>query len=542
MLQEYLLRVRQIAIAIVCAALAAAGELPTVRINASRLMNDIRYLSSPELGGRGTGTPGLDKAASWIAEEFARAGLKPVARDGYLQRFPITLNAVRGDNNFLRCEGCGERGTFELDADFVPLSFTGIGTANSSLVFAGYGITAPEYDYDDYAGIDARGKIVIILRHEPREYEDSDAFEGRVYTEHAQLLRKLLNAQDHGAAAVLFVSDMANHSGADTLEPVTPLAAPGRGDIPFVHVKASLVESWFAMAGRSFASAQAAIDQELRPHSFAFPETLRVTVSADVQSDQRMVANVAGYVPGTTPEYVILGAHYDHLGLGEQYSMAPDSAGTTHPGADDNASGTAAVVSLARWFASQPPMKRGVLFLAFAGEEIGLVGASQYTANPLLPLHDAAAMFNMDMIGRLRDRRLMVGGTATAGEFRPVLQAVGTKFPLELQMDENAVYGSSDHVAFTARQIPVLFFFTGLHADYHRPTDIVERIDRKGTVSVVELIGTVAGTLIQQPDRPRFAFWQRSERTAGRKNIPGVAPGVEEDSDESSVLFSRPGP
>jgi hypothetical protein len=389
-------------------------------------------------------------------------------------------------------------------------------------VFAGYGITAPEYGYDDYEGVDARGKIVIVLRHEPLEYESSSLFEGRVYSEHSQLFRKARNALEHGAAGVLFINDTANHSGGDTLEALTTLPSPGSAGMPFVQVRSEVIAKWFAHAARDFAETQRAIDQNKRPASFAFPESMQVSLRADVRSRQKEVANVVGYLPGETPEYVIIGAHYDHLGLGEQYSMAPDQSGTIHPGADDNASGTAGVLGLARWFASQPKMKRGILFIAFAGEEIGLLGSSHYTSAPLLPLRNAVAMINLDMVGRLRDHKLTVGGTSSGDGLRALVESAGRRAGLELQTDDAAVYGSSDHTTFKAKMVPVLFFFTGLHADYHRPTDTPDRIDPKATAQVVEVAGAVARELAQRPARISFAGAMPRTPETAQRNAPGA--------------------
>jgi hypothetical protein len=401
------------------------------------------------------------------------------------------------------------------------MNLSGSGSAAGAAVFAGYGITADEYGYDDYSDVDVRGRIAVILRHEPQEYENSSVFEGRVYTEHSQMFRKALNARAHGAIGVLFVNDSANHSGPENLERLTALPSPGAVGIPFVQVSAAIVERWFEAAGRNFADAQASIDRDLQPQSFEFPSTMQFSVRADISSEQKPVANVAAYLPGLTDEYVVVGAHYDHLGHGEQYSLAPEQTGTLHPGADDNASGTAALLSLARWFSSQPKMKRGILFLAFAGEEIGLLGSTWYTTHPLLPLEKAVAMINMDMIGRLRDRKLTVGGTSSGNGLRNLVSSSGKGFPFELLMDDLAVYGSSDHTTFKARGIPVLFFFTGLHSDYHRPTDTADRIDAKATAQVVNLVGSVTARIAQLTER--IAFVRTHTRAAAPKSSPGIS-------------------
>jgi Zn-dependent M28 family amino/carboxypeptidase len=234
-----------------------------------------------------------------------------------------------------------------------------------------------------------------------------------------------------------------------------------------------------------------------------FPD-IRLRLRTAVTNTQLPVFNVAGYLPGTTDEYVVIGAHYDHLGLGEQYSLAQEKTGTVHPGADDNASGTAGMLAIARWLAAQPTMRRGVLFLAFSGEEIGLLGSTHYTAHPLLPIERAVAMLNMDMIGRMRDRKLTVGGASSGAGLRVMLEHLGERFSLDLQMGEDAVYGSSDHTAFKARSIPVLFFFTGLHGDYHRPTDTADKVDVKAAARVAEFAGAVALNLAQRSERLAF--------------------------------------
>jgi hypothetical protein len=210
-------------------------------------------------------------------------------------------------------------------------------------------------------------------------------------------------------------------------------------------------------------------------------------------------------VPGSTDEYIVIGAHYDHLGLGEQYSMAPSEAGTVHPGADDNASGTAGVIELARWFSTQPKPKRGVLFLAFAGEELGLLGSSYYVNHPDLPLDKAVAMINMDMIGRIREGKVFVGGTGSGTTLKADIEKVVAKYPtLHLDFSDVGGYGSSDHTSFTTKQVPVLFFFSGLHSDYHKPSDTWDKIDAPDAAMLLSLVSDVAASLIDTPERPGF--------------------------------------
>ena len=317
-----------------------------------------------------------------------------------------------------------------------------------------------------------------MLRHEPQEFDDKSVFDGKVYTAHSQTFSKAVNAKMHGAKAVLLVNDVAAHpNDNDQLEKFGTTAGPANAGIEFGQVKAELAGKWLALAGKDLASVEAAIDKDLHPQSFALPATLHLEVDIDIRREVKTVHNVGAYLPGETSEYVIVGAHYDHLGLGEQFSMAPSLVGTVHPGADDNASGTAGVMELAHWFSREPKHARGILFLTFAGEELGLLGSSYYVNHPALPLNQAVAMINMDMIGRIRDRKVYVGGVGTGTTFAELLKEVGPHHDFEADVTERAGYGSSDHTSFTTKQVPVLFFFSGLHADYHKPSDTWDKID-----------------------------------------------------------------
>ena len=405
-------------------ALLASSLFGFGEIDAHRYIADIKYLTSKQLKGRASGSPELDKAAQYIAKEFHKAGLRPLNGSSYLQPFAVSVKATMGPKNRFGYALNGHLTELNAGESFTPFSLSSSASVRGKVVFAGYGITAPEYNYDDYAGVDARGKIVLLLRHEPQEFESNSVFEGRVYTEHSQLFSKALNARAHGAIAILYVNDTANH-GSDLLEKFVSLPGPADAGIPFVQISSEHVDRWFFSAGKNFKATQEDIDRTLSSKSFELPEDLIVDMNTDVQHTSRDVSNVVGYVPGATDEYVIIGAHYDHLGLGEQYSLAPEKVGTIHPGADDNASGARAVLALARYFASHPKPARGILFIAFAGEELGLLGSTHYVNHPSLPLNRAALMINMDMIGRIRDRKVMVGGAPEGSPFRRILETLG---------------------------------------------------------------------------------------------------------------------
>lgn len=485
--------------------LVACG-LIAAEFSSNEYVGYVRYLASEDMKGRATGSPELERAAAFISDKFRSMNLKPLHGDSYYQNFEVTTSARLGtQNEFSYNLDEHRKRTLKFQKDFAPLNLSTAGSVSGQVVFAGYGITAPEYNYDDYAGLDVKNKIVLLLRHEPQELDDKSVFDGKVYTAHAQIFSKATNAKIHGAKAVLMVNDVAAHSNdADELEKFGATAGPANAGIEFVQVKADAVDKWFELAGKKLETIETDIDKGLHPRSFALPDSLRVDLNVDIKRDVKTVHNVGGYLPGETDEYVIVGAHYDHLGLGEQFSLAPSLAGTVHPGADDNASGTAGVLELAHWFSQAPKHKRGVLFLTFAGEELGLLGSSFYVNHPELPLDKAVAMINMDMIGRTRDHKVYVGGVGTGTTFAALLKEATAQHSFQADLSEKAGYGSSDHTSFTTKQMPVLFFFSGLHSDYHKPSDTWDKIDGPATAQLLSMISDVVDHLASDPARPQF--------------------------------------
>jgi hypothetical protein len=257
------------------------------------------------------------------------------------------------------------------------------------------------------------------------------------------------------------------------------------------------------------------IDRALKPHSFDLQPEASATVAVDLKQEKRTAHNVVGYWPGQTDEYVILGAHYDHLGVGQQNSLAPSKIGEIHPGADDNASGTAGVIELARRAAAAGTYRRGFLFLCFAGEEEGLLGSAYYAAHPLKPLSNAVAMINMDMIGRLRNNKLYVGGVATGSTFKALVDHATEHAGFQADQSEIGGYGASDHTSFTARQVPTLFFFSGLHSDYHKPSDTWDKIDAKDAVRVLAEVSEISTALADASDRPQFVRVAETPHSGG---------------------------
>jgi aminopeptidase YwaD len=458
-------------------------------VNPDLYLAHVRYLASPELKGRATGSPELEKAAHYIAGQFRSFGLKPVEL-----AFPVALGAHLSRKNQLKFKEPGESRTLASGKDFLPLSFSSSGELHSTVVFAGFGITDKKEDYDDYAGLDVTGKFVLILRHEPKENPHKD---------HVPFADKAVNAKMHGARGVILVNDTDRHDGTpDDLGKLSESPGPKNAGVLVVRVKSDIAESWLKAEGRDLRAISKQIDQDGRPRSFALSK-LSIDLSVDVRVETKIVHNVSAYLPGTTDEYIVVGAHYDHLGLGDEHSLAPSQIGTIHPGADDNASGTAGVIELARWATKLPKQKRGILFLTFAGEELGLLGSEWYVNHPTLPLEKAVAMINMDMIGRIRDGKVFLSGTGTGSTFPKLVEEVKPPPPLQIDMAEKAGYGSSDHTSFTTKNVPVLFFFSGLHADYHKPSDTADKID---SASAAKLLDYIAGliTHLETDPKPQF--------------------------------------
>ncbi len=497
---------RRITVGGVLAALPVIAALAVTPydITPEAYLAHIKFLASPDLKGRLTGTPELNKAADYIAGQFSKAGLQP-SGESYFQDFKVTARTGLSDADTLTLYAGGQSKELKQGTDFAPLNLSGNGKASGAIVFAGYGITAPEYHYDDYSGVDVRDRIVIVLRHEPQENDEKSAFAGKNLTEHALFSSKIVNAKLHGAKAVLIVNDLPNHAGNnDVLEQFEPLMATEDYGILVDQVSVQTVDELLAASQESLGKVIGEIDRALTPHSFALQPEETAGVSVGLKQEKRAVHNVAAYWPGQTEEYVILGAHYDHLGLGQQNSLAPSQMGTIHPGADDNASGTAGVIELARHAAAAGRHRRGFLFLCFAGEEEGLLGSAYYAAHPLRPLTNAVAMINMDMIGRVRDHKVYIGGVATGSTFKTLVERATEHAGFQGDQSETGGYGASDHTSFTAKQVPTLFFFSGLHSDYHKPGDTWEKINAKDAVSVLGEVSEIATVLADAADRPQF--------------------------------------
>ncbi|HME99958.1 MAG TPA: M28 family peptidase [Terriglobia bacterium] len=495
--------------------LSSLVALPTARppaevvsdLSAARYFEQVKFLSSDEMKGRGDGSPELDKAADYIASQFRTFGLRPMGDDNtYFQKFQLTTGAVLGPNNELELNG----DKLKINQDFVPITFSDTASFDGALVFVGYGITAPELHYDDYEGISANGKIVVVLRHEPQESDPHSPFEGTNFTRHASFVNKAINAKQHGAQGIVFITDL-NHED-EQVGSATRTEETDDLGIPAVHAKRAPLLGLFKAAGKDVAAIQKKIDGDLKPQSFDLPDS-RVHISTDVVRTRKTVRNVLAGIPGSDPalkdEWVVVGAHYDHLGLGDRNSLAPSQIGQIHHGADDNASGTSGVLEIARLAAkNKSQWKRSVLLITFAGEELGLLGSSQFVNHPTVPLNNVIGMINMDMIGRINNDRLFVGGVGTSPNFKPWLEEFNQTVHLQLDYSDSG-YGASDHMSFNSKKIPVLFFFSGLHTDYHKPTDTYDKINAAGAVKVLSLVYMMADRMGSEPKRLEYTEVQQ---------------------------------
>lgn len=560
------------------AAAAAAAE--------GRLKASVTYLAGDELEGRGVGTAGLDKAANYLAGQFSRLGLKTDLFQGTpFQEFDVTLSAEMGPterNALAFVRGQANSVVLQLGKDFTPLAVGGSKAFAGPLVFAGYGITARDlkrgedtFTYDDFAGLDVKGKVVIILRKEPQQGDEQSPFSGKQTTQHAYFARKLHNAADHGAAAVIVVNDgpelaarreesgkllaaaleslvtdreklAAQKSGeaeytslvekiGKTATEVTELSQQVRSTdetlLPFAGAgestthrdlavlfcsRVAIDQVLHSVGGKSLTALEAAIDANLEPQSFELPGW-QAMGETSVLEKKATVKNVVAVLEGEGPladETIVIGAHYDHLGRGGSGSLAPWTT-DIHNGADDNASGTATLIEVAQRLASASARpRRRIVFIAFTGEEGGLWGSAHYCREPRFPLEKTIAMFNLDMVGRLADDKLAIYGTGTATEFDALVDRLAGEQNFKLTKHAGG-YGPSDHHSFYAKKIPVLHFFTGTHTDYHRPSDDSEKLNITGMRRVADLLVDVIQATDSSAQRPTYVEIRRIETLAG---------------------------
>jgi hypothetical protein len=508
-----------------------------------RLQNDLTYLSSDALAGRDVGTEGIAQAGEFIAKRFADLGLETDKFDGGpFQEFAIPGPAALGapENNRLAFSGEGLP-PLKLQENYCPLSLGSSGKFEGEVVFVGFGITAPEFEYDDYAGMDVEGKVVIVLRREPQQSDPKSRFNGTQNSEYAYFTAKELNASLHKVAALILVNDTesAESGTGDRIMQVSEAgAALAKSKVPTIFCSRSVIDPLVKKStGKSLSELQSEIDSSGTPKSVALKD-LRATGEVLIASKDLVARNVIGYLPGKgalAEEYVVVGAHYDHVGMGGAGSLAPGTM-EVHNGADDNGSGTTTLLEVARHLSvDQSESRRGLIFIAFSGEEKGLLGSKHYVRSPRWPLENTVTMVNMDMVGRLTEDSLTVYGTGTAEGFDPLMDKLNevSKFRLDKQA---AGFGPSDHSSFYEFNIPVFHFFTGLHNDYHRPSDDFDKVNVEGMQRIAGMVNQLVVELATQPVRPKLLKIS-DIADVGRANArPRVTLGIQMDTSAEAVV------
>jgi aminopeptidase YwaD len=541
------------------AALDKATNGGATQISAERIIRHIQFLASDKLQGRRTGTPAADEAAAYIAKEFQSYGLKP-ASAGFLEPFDFVAGVKLGSQTTFRVTDSTGGRELKVGDEFMPLAFSASDVAEGDVVFVQFGISAPELQYDNYKDVDVKGKIVMILRGSP----DGDNPHGRFadFTQPGlEIQNKTLKAREKGARGIIFISEEKNFSD-DRLSRLRHDLNFLDAGIPAVVVSSRAGNAILGGQGPSQSKDEQPKKDDIdRLKSSSSPVALNgvsVRFKTDVVRITGKSANVAGLLKGSDPrlsnEYVVVGAHYDHLGLGGPESLAAKPEGEIHHGADDNASGTSGLLELARSLAAERVKpKRTIVFVAFSGEELGLLGSGAYTKKPAAPLAQTVAMVNMDMIGRLRQGSLFIGGVGTSPAWKPLIDKLnhaeapaaaagngsGSRFQLSFGQDG---FGPSDHQSFYVRDVPVLFFFTGTHDDYHKPTDTAEKINAEGERQVVEFVREAAVAVANEPERIAFTKVKTESKPTGRgfRVYLGTVPNYSDQSDGMKLDGVRP--
>jgi Tol biopolymer transport system component len=517
-------------------------------ITEADLRREAQWLANPARDGRMTGTAGAKAAADWLADYFRQAGLQSLNEDFAM---PFQFNAgerVLADKTRLEISTSASRPLrARLNQDFRPLPFSESGEASGEVVFAGYGLVAPGDHgarYDSYAGLDIKGKIVLILRYVPENVEQARRAQLNRY---AGLRYKAMLARERGAKAVL-VATGPNSPHAGELVPLTSDFTNSASGIISASINGKTADALFSSSGETLKALQTALDNE-NPHvksTFALPK-VKATLACGVEHLRKNDVNVVAYLPpgGTSTsntehgtsnieptsaegssqsEYIVVGAHYDHLGHGGSSSL--DRAGEEnqiHPGADDNASGVAWVMELAATLTGEraehpEKFRRGVIFACWSGEEIGLIGSAAFCEHPPVPLDKVVAYVNADMVGRMRDNKLSLQGVGSSHAWRRLIEKrnVAAGFNVALQDDP---YLPTDVTSFYTKNVPVLNFFTGGHEDYHRPTDTADKLNYKDLARITKFTRDIVLDLAQSGERPDLAKVEGTNQTGGGREM-----------------------
>lgn len=475
-------------------------------ISKEEIFQHIKYLSSDDLEGRFPGTAGDSLTDSYLTNEFTKYNLTPAGENGYLQPFEIYTHVrLSGENKFQIISNGAEQ-NYNVEEDFLPLGFSGNGIAQGELVFLGYGISAPEQNYDDYKDkdgndIDIANKIIVIMKDSPG---GTDAH-NNPFEKYEQARFKTLNARDGNAKGIILISGP--NAGDDKVSKMRYDNVLQNEGIPVINCKREIIENIFKEKGLDLSAIQNKIDSTKQPDSFVLND-VDVVIETNVEPVKVMTENIIGFLEGNDPvlknEVIVIGAHKDHLGYGLYGSLYSGNDKQIHNGADDNASGTAGILELAQKISSEKnDLKRSILFICIGAEEAGLIGSAYFTKSKLFEEKNIVAMLNMDMIGRLSDNKLIIYGTGTSSVWNPLVDSINNSFNFNVTKIPDG-FGPSDHASFYAKNIPVLHFFTGTHKDYHSPTDDYDKINSEGQAEVLNMVYDIAMTLDEMENKPDF--------------------------------------
>lgn len=481
-----------------------------------RITYGIKYMASDEMGGRQPGTPGIKLCEDYIVQEYKKAGLKPLEDGTYFQEMEVRgSRGLDKDKTSLTITGPDGDQTLELGKDYQQLMGGGGFDVSGGLVFIGYGINAEKLNYNEYADLDVKDKVVVLIRMEPQQDKADSVFDGKDPSNYASARTKARAALAGGAAAILMVND----SGTAPSDEQDDLISPDRFGttmMPFAQIKRSVVDKILAKSPlvapngdklTNISAVEKLIDSSLEPISQEM-EGWSAKMKGGFKQNMIKTSNIVGIIEGEGPnadETIVIGGHYDHLGTGDYGSRASaEQRGQIHNGADDNATGTEAVIELARRFqASGKKPGRRLVFICFTAEEMGLLGAQHYVQNPIFPLEKTVVMINFDMIGWLRDDKLTLYGWNTSEQLAPVFDKANEGIDLDLFRPERG-FGGSDHLPFNARRIPNTFIHTGTNAVYHTPDDDFEAINCEGALRVIDYSENVIQGLASMEKPPVF--------------------------------------
>jgi hypothetical protein len=512
----------------------------------------VETLASPRLEGRLAGSNGERLASEYIVAELQKIGAKPLSgRQDFRLPFEFTAGTKDGGSkislSFAPKNGViggavfgGVNGRSPVRA----LSFSDNGEVEGPVVFAGYGIVVPEgqgFGYDSYATLDVKDKIVVVLRYFP---EDAEPKTKGILARYADLRYKAMAARQHGAKAMIVVTGPRSPNAGE-LAPMTFDTAIAGSGIVAVSITGEVATKLFdAVPDTPLADSQKSLD-DANPHAtgFALPG-VTVHLHAQVEREQRTGHNVVAYLPATAPvsnvakPWVAIGAHYDHLGHGEAGNTlaSKDEAGKVHVGADDNASGSAAVLAVAATLAKQP-RRRNVLVALWSGEELGLIGSAAFVAAPPVPLDAIAAYLNFDMVGRMQDNKLTVQAAGTSPVWAKLLEQTNIAAGFDLVVQEDP-YQPTDVASFNLASIPSLSFFTGTHADYHKPSDTADKIDYEDLDRIVAFAASIVRKIEDAIDPPSFSkVQQQMQGGGGRAGVRIYTGTIPDYSSEAKGLL-----